>query len=70
MNQKIIDSILETLAAGDRVELIPGPNGSFRVLKVRRKEICQSPATCKVNGEEKRIFIGQKQPLVSLEGLK
>ena len=58
LDQKTINSILETLAGGDRVELIPGPNGSFRVLKVQRKEICQSPATCKVNGEEKRVFIG------------
>lgn len=58
MNQKIIDSILETLAAGDRVELIPGPDGSFRVLKVRRKEICKSPATCTINGEKKRVFVG------------
>ena len=38
MSEEQKDSILQILARDNRVELIPGKNGTFRIIEERRKE--------------------------------
>lgn len=37
LNQEEIQSIEEVLAKGDRVELIPGPDHSVKILHIKRQ---------------------------------
>lgn len=39
MDEKTIEAIKSVLAKGDRVELIPGPNNSVKVIHIKRKTI-------------------------------
>lgn len=36
MDKTVIDAIDKILAKGDRVELIPGPGGSVKVIHIKR----------------------------------
>lgn len=37
LNEKTIKAAESVLAKGDRVELVPGPNGSVKVLHIKRQ---------------------------------
>lgn len=37
MDEKIIKAIEAVIEKGDRVELIPGPNGTVKVIHIKRK---------------------------------
>lgn len=37
MDENIIQAIVSVLAKGDRVELIPGPDNSIKVIHIKRK---------------------------------
>lgn len=39
MDDKTKSAIDAVLAKGDRVELIPGPNGSVKVIHIKRKTV-------------------------------
>lgn len=39
MDEKTIEAIKRVLAKGDRVELIPGPNGSVKIIHIKRKTV-------------------------------
>lgn len=39
MDDKQIKTIEAVLAKGDRVELIPGPNGTVKIIHIKRKTI-------------------------------
>lgn len=39
MNEKQIKAIESVLAKGDRVELIPGPDDSVKIIHIKRKTV-------------------------------
>jgi len=42
MSEAVIRAIEKILAKGDRVELIPGPNGTVKVLHIRRSVVAET----------------------------
>ena len=41
MKPEIIEAIQKILFQGDRVELIPGPNGTVKVIHIKRKTVVE-----------------------------
>lgn len=45
MTEKVIHAIEKILARGERVELLQGPNGEIKVLRIRRETVAVSKKT-------------------------
>lgn len=41
MTPEVIKAIESILSKGDRVELIPGPNGTVKVIHIKRKTVVE-----------------------------
>ena len=41
MKPEVIETIQKILSKGDRVELIPGPDGTVKVIHIKRKTIVE-----------------------------